>query len=48
VGASEDEWVAAAVYEVVGRTTDDRQPATGDGRQVYDPWAAAVGWRNVG
>jgi len=49
VGASEDEWVAAAVYEVLGAVgVTDRRPTTDDGRQVYDPWAAAVGWRNVG
>jgi 3-methylcrotonyl-CoA carboxylase alpha subunit len=47
VGASEEEWVAAAVYEVLGRTTDDRPQTTG-GAQVYDPWEAARGWRNVG
>jgi acetyl-CoA carboxylase biotin carboxylase subunit len=45
-GASEDEWVAAAVYEVLG-TTDDRPRTTDGGAVVYDPWAAARGWRNV-
>jgi acetyl-CoA carboxylase biotin carboxylase subunit len=47
VGASEEEWVAAAVYEVLGATADHRPP-TADGQQVYDPWEAARGWRNVG
>ena len=47
VGASEEEWIAAAVYEVLGRTTDDRPQTTGSS-QVYDPWEAARGWRNVG
>ena len=46
-GASEEEWIAAAVYEVLGRTTDDRPQTTG-GAQIYDPWEAARGWRNVG
>jgi 3-methylcrotonyl-CoA carboxylase alpha subunit len=46
VGASEDEWVAVAVYEVIG-TTDDRPRTTGGGQVVYDPWEAARGWRNV-
>jgi 3-methylcrotonyl-CoA carboxylase alpha subunit len=45
-GASEEEWVAAAVWEVVG-TGDDRRRPTADGREVYDPWEAARGWRNV-
>ena len=47
VGASEEEWVAAAVYEVLGATGDHRPP-TADGQQVYDPWEAARGWRNLG
>ena len=47
VGASEEEWVAAAVYEVLGATADHRPP-TADGQQVFDPWEAARGWRNVG
>ena len=45
-GASEEEWVAAAVYEMLGKTTDDR-PQTTNGLQVYDPWVGARGWRNV-
>ena len=45
-GASEEEWIAAAVWEAVGRTTDDRPQITG-GAQVYDPWEVAQGWRNV-
>src|SRR5690606_16043246 len=47
VGASEEEWVAAAVWEVVG-TTDHRPQTTEGGQVVYDPWEAARGWRNVG
>ena len=43
---SEEEWIAAAMYEVLGRTADDR-PQTTSGAQVYDPWEAARGWRNV-
>jgi len=47
-GASEDEWIAAAVYEAVGRASENGQPSeSAGGRQVYDPWAAARGWRNV-
>ncbi|MBP8949995.1 MAG: hypothetical protein KBG73_14230, partial [Candidatus Promineofilum sp.] len=45
------EWVAAAVWEELGRTADsgnDGRRATADGPAVYDPWATAVGWRNVG
>ena len=51
-GASEAEWVAAAVYEALGTTdhrrADFRPPTTEGGRAVYDPWEAARGWRNVG
>ena len=50
--ASAAEWVAAAVWEELGRTADsgvgNAGQATADGRTVYDPWATAVGWRNVG
>jgi len=46
-GADEDEWVAAAVYETVGKAADNGQQATAGGRTVYDPWEAARGWRNV-
>ena len=45
-GASEEEWVAAAVYEMLGKTTDDGRQTT-NGIQVYDPWVGARGWRNV-
>jgi len=45
--ASEEEWIAAAVYEAVGGTTDDGRQTTVDGRQSYDPWVGARGWRNV-
>jgi acetyl/propionyl-CoA carboxylase alpha subunit len=43
----EEEWMAAAAFEALGATTDHRPQTTDDGRQVYDPWAAARGWRNV-
>jgi acetyl/propionyl-CoA carboxylase alpha subunit len=45
---TEEEWIAAAAYEVLGagEATNSR-PTTADGAQVYDPWAAARGWRNV-
>jgi acetyl/propionyl-CoA carboxylase alpha subunit len=47
VEASEDEWIAAAVYEAMG-AADARRPMTdGSGAGVYDPWEAARGWRNV-
>ena len=46
-GASEEEWIAAAVFEAVGRTTDDRPQTAERGQAVYDPWEAARGWRNV-
>ena len=50
--ASAAEWVAAAVWEELGRTADsgvgNAGQATADGRTSYDPWATAVGWRNVG
>jgi len=41
------EWVAAAVWEVVGMTDDGRRTAANE-QQVYDPWAMAANWRNVG
>jgi acetyl-CoA carboxylase biotin carboxylase subunit len=48
VEVSEAEWIAAAVYEVLGAAEAAASlPTTTDGRQVYDPWAAARGWRNV-
>ena len=47
VGAREEEWIAAAVWEVVA-TTDHRPQTTEGGAVVYDPWAAVGGWRNVG
>lgn len=47
--ASEDEWIAAAVYEMMSRTSDNGRAVTGEGTAViYDPWEAARGWRNVG
>ena len=46
-GASEAEWLAATVYEVLRGVADDRRPPTGDGGQGYDPWEGARGWRNV-
>ena len=45
VEASEDEWIAAAAYEILSAM--NAGPATG-GQSVYDPWEAARGWRNVG
>ena len=42
------EWVAAAVWEELGRTADEGRPPTSESRQVYDPWVTSVGWRNVG
>jgi len=45
-GVSEEEWIAAAVWEAIG-TTEGKPQATAGGRQVYDPWEAARGWRNV-
>lgn len=47
-GASEDEWIAAAVYEVVGGTAEHRPQTREGGAVVYDPWAVVGGWRNVG
>ncbi len=48
-GIDEDEWIAAAVYEAMGKASDNGRAAAGDGAAtVYDPWAAARGWRNVG
>ena len=44
---SEAEWVAAAVWEAIGGTTDDRPRTTNGQQTVYDPWRTAVGWRNV-
>jgi acetyl/propionyl-CoA carboxylase alpha subunit len=46
-GASEEEWIAAAVFEVLGMAREGHRPPMADGRQVYDPWEAARGWRNV-
>ena len=48
----EVEWVAAAVWEAIGGTTDGAtpvaRPQTTNGQQtVYDPWRTAVGWRNT-
>jgi acetyl/propionyl-CoA carboxylase alpha subunit len=47
--AGEEEWIAAAVYEALGTGdgASDRRAATADGRQTYDPWETARGWRNV-
>ena len=43
------EWVAAAAWEELGRTTDDGRPPTAAGGEVvYDPWGSLAGWRNVG
>jgi acetyl/propionyl-CoA carboxylase alpha subunit len=43
------EWVAAAVWEGLGRTADDGRPPTAAGSEVvYDPWGSLAGWRNVG
>ncbi len=46
-GASEVEWIAAAVWEAIG-ATDHRPQTTEGGAVVYDPWAVVGGWRNVG
>ena len=46
-GASEEEWIAAAVYETLGATTDHRPRATAGRQDLFDPWEAARGWRNV-
>ncbi|MCZ2115441.1 MAG: ATP-grasp domain-containing protein [Anaerolineae bacterium] len=45
--ASEDEWIAAAVYEAVGKAADNGRQAAAGEATVYDPWEAARGWRNV-
>ena len=42
------EWVAAAVWEELGRASADAGRPAADGQTVYDPWATAVGWRHVG
>ena len=42
------EWVVAAVWEELGRASADAGRPAADGQTVYDPWATAVGWRNVG
>jgi acetyl/propionyl-CoA carboxylase alpha subunit len=48
VGASEDEWIAAAAYEVLSATNGGPATTVTGGQSVYDPWEAARGWRNVG
>ena len=46
--AGEEAWIAAAVFELLGAAADDGRQTTADGgAPVYDPWAAARGWRNV-
>jgi hypothetical protein len=47
MAASEEEWIAAAVFEAIGTTDDGRQTAADGAMPVYDPWAVARGWRNV-
>jgi len=47
-GVSEAEWVAAAVWEAVGGTTDNRRQPESGPQVVYDPWRTVVGWRNGG
>ena len=46
-GASEAEWIAAAVYGTLGSSTDHRPRATAGRQDLFDPWEAARGWRNV-
>ncbi len=44
---SEMEWIAAAAYEMLAGTGGESRPPTADGRQPFDLWTAAPGWRNV-
>ncbi|MBP6016685.1 MAG: acetyl-CoA carboxylase biotin carboxylase subunit [Candidatus Promineofilum sp.] len=46
-GASEDEWIAAAAFEVLSATNSETAATVTGGQPVYDPWATARGWRNV-
>lgn len=43
---SDAEWIAAAVFELMGGTAD-RKPQPADKPSIFDPWETARGWRNV-
>lgn len=45
---TDDEWIAAAVFELLlGSTSATRAIGTGSDEVEFDPWTALPGWRNV-